>query len=41
MREQRFAYWKDAALRVEGDAAWNYGDVPNFWNAFRPQRDGL
>ena len=22
--EQRFGYWKDAALRVEGDAAWNF-----------------
>ena len=22
--EQRFGYWKDAALRIEGDAAWNF-----------------
>ena len=35
--EQRFGYWKDAALRVEGDAAWNFTVMfLNFWNAFRP-----
>ena len=35
--EQRFGYWKDAALRVEGDAAWNFTAMfLNFWNAFRP-----
>ena len=34
---QRFGYWKDAALRVEGDAAWNFTVMfLNFWNAFRP-----
>ena len=34
--EQRFGYWKDAALRVEGDAAWNFTVMfLNFWNAFR------
>ena len=33
----RFGYWKDAALRVEGDAAWNFTVMfLNFWNAFRP-----
>jgi len=36
-QEQRFGYWKDAALRVEGDAAWNFTVMfLNFWNAFRP-----
>mgnify|MGYP004631671885 FL=1 len=35
--QQRFGYWKDAALRVEGDAAWNFTVMfLNFWNAFRP-----
>ena len=35
--EQRFGYWKDAALRVEGDAAWNFKVMfLNFWNSFRP-----
>ena len=35
--EQRFGYWKDAALRVEGNAAWNFTVMfLNFWNAFRP-----
>ena len=35
--EQRFGYWKDAALRIEGDAAWNFTVMfLNFWNAFRP-----
>ena len=35
--EKRFGYWKDAALRVEGDAAWNFTVMfLNFWNAFRP-----
>ena len=35
--EQRFGYWKDAVLRVEGDAAWNFTVMfLNFWNAFRP-----
>ena len=35
--EHRFGYWKDAALRVEGDAAWNFTVMfLNFWNAFRP-----
>ena len=32
----RFGYWKDAALRVEGDAVWNFTVMfLNFWNAFR------
>ena len=36
-RKERFGYWKDAALRVEGDAAWNFTVMfLNFWNAFRP-----
>ena len=35
--EKRFGYWKDAALRIEGDAAWNFTVMfLNFWNAFRP-----
>ena len=35
--QQRFGYWKDAALRVEGDAAWNFTVAfLNFWNSFRP-----
>ena len=35
--EQRFGYWKDAALRIEGDAAWSFTVMfLNFWNAFRP-----
>lgn len=35
--EQRFGYWKDAALRIEGDAVWNFTVMfLNFWNAFRP-----
>ena len=34
--EQRFGYWKDAALRIEGDAVWNFTVMfLNFWNAFR------
>ena len=38
--EQRFGYWKDAALRVEGDAAWNFTVMfLNFWNAFRPSEE--
>lgn len=36
-QEERFGYWKDAALRVEGDAVWNFTVMfLNFWNAFRP-----
>ena len=35
--EQRFGYWKDAALRIEGAAAWNFSVMfLNFWNSFRP-----
>ena len=35
--ETRFGYWKDAALRIEGDAAWNFTVMfLNQWNAFRP-----
>lgn len=33
----RFGYWKDAALRIEGAAVWNFTVMfLNFWNAFRP-----
>ena len=32
-----FGYWKDAALRIEGAAVWNFTVMfLNFWNAFRP-----
>ena len=35
--EKRFGYWKDAALRLEGAAVWNFTVMfLNFWNAFRP-----
>ena len=35
--EQRFGYWKDAAIRLEG-AVWNFTVIfLNCWNAFRPQ----
>ncbi len=40
--EQRFGYWKDAALRIEGAAVWNFtGDVPQLLERLPPQRDGL
>ena len=36
--EQRFGYWKDAAIRLEGAAVWNFTVMfLNVWNAFRPQ----
>ena len=36
--EQRFGYWKDAAIRLEGAAVWNFTVMfLNAWNAFRPQ----
>ena len=36
--EQRFGYWKDTAIRLEGAAAWNFTVMfLNVWNAFRPQ----
>ena len=36
--EPRFGYWKDAAIRLEGAAVWNFTVVfLNCWNAFRPQ----
>ena len=36
--EQRFGYWKDAAIRLEGAAVWNFTVIfLNCWNAFRPQ----
>ena len=35
--EQRFGYWKDAGLRMEGAAVWNFTIIfLNTWNAFRP-----
>ncbi len=36
--EQRFGYWKDAAIRLEGAAVWNFTVMfLNAWNTFRPQ----
>ena len=36
--EERFGYWKDAAIRLEGAAVWNFTVMfLNSWNAFRPQ----
>ena len=37
----RFGYWKDAGLRIEGAAVWNFTVMfLDFWNAFRPfERD--
>lgn len=36
-RKERFGYWKDTGLRLEGDAVWNCTVMfLNFWNAFRP-----
>ena len=35
--EERFGYWKDAGLRLEGAAVWNFTVAfLNFWNSFRP-----
>ena len=35
--EERFGYWKDAAIRLEGAAVWNFTVMfLNFWNSFRP-----
>ena len=35
--EKRFGYWKDAAIRLEGAAAWSFTvTFLNVWNAFRP-----
>ena len=39
--EQRFGYWKDAALRVEAMPRGTYGDVPQLLERLPPQRDGL
>ena len=34
---QRFGHWKDAAIRLEGAAVWNFTVIfLNCWNAFRP-----
>ena len=36
--EQRFGYWKDGAIRLEGAAVWNFTVMfLNVWNAFRLQ----
>ena len=36
--EKRFGYWKDAAIRLEGAAVWNFTVMfLNVWNAFRSQ----
>ena len=36
--EKRFGYWKDAAIRLEGAAVWNFTVMfLNVWNAFRLQ----
>ena len=35
--EERFGRWKDAAIRLEGAAVWNFTVMfLNCWNAFRP-----
>ena len=35
--EERFGYWKDTAIRLEGRGVWNFTVMfLNFWNAFRP-----
>lgn len=35
-RKERFGYWKDTGLRLQGDAVWNCTVMfLNFWNAFR------
>ena len=35
-RKKRFGHWKDAAVRVEGNAAWNFTVMfLNMWNGFR------
>ncbi len=39
MPKQRFGYWKDAAIRLEGAAVWNFTVMfLKYWNAFRPRR---
>ncbi len=38
--EERFGYWKDAAVRLEGSAVWNFTVMfLNFWNSFRPMEE--
>ena len=38
--KERYGYWKDTAIRVEGAATWNFTVMfLNFWNSFRPQED--
>lgn len=35
-RKERFGYWKDTGVRLEGDAVWNMTVAYlNLWNAFR------
>ncbi len=35
-RVERFGHWKDAAVRIEGNAVWNFTVMfLNIWNAFR------
>ena len=37
---KRFGYWKDAALRTEGAAVWNFTVMfLDHWNAFRPSEE--
>ncbi|HIV80917.1 MAG TPA: cardiolipin synthase [Candidatus Avanaerovorax faecigallinarum] len=38
--EERFGYWKDTGVRLEGDAVWNYTFMfLNLWNAYRKTED--
>lgn len=40
-RIERFGYWKDAGLRVTGDAVWNFTVMfLQVWNALRKTDDG-
>jgi cardiolipin synthase len=40
-RIERFGYWKDAGLRVVGDAVWNFTVMfLQVWNAIRPTDSG-
>lgn len=35
-QKERFGYWKDTGIRLEGDAVWNYTVMfLNMWNAFK------
>lgn len=36
-RVERFGYWKDSAVRLQGDAAWSFATMfLEFWDANRP-----